>query len=110
MIRSKNEKRGIGCVLVAMMVIIPALIGAIVNGWAFATLWGWFIVPIFSLPSLHIAEAIGVALIVSFHPASRMKWDETAEGLGEAIVYATLQSILYPLISVSIGWIAYQFV
>lgn len=105
MSRSKNNK-------VAIMVIISALIliGAIVNGWAFATLWGWFIVPIFSLPSLHIAEAIGVALIVSFHPASRMKRDEIAEGLGEEIVYATMQSILYPLISVSIGWIAYQFV
>lgn len=66
--------------------------------------------PIFSLPSLHIAGAIGVALIVSFLTASRMKQDEIAEGLGETIVNATVQLILYPLISVSIGWIVYQFV
>lgn len=110
MIRSKNANRGIGCVLVAIIVIIPALVGSIVNGWAFATLWGWFIVPIFALPSLRLAEAIGVALIVSFLTAPRMKQDEITESLGEVIVNATLQLILYPLISVSIGWIVYQFV
>ncbi len=110
MIRSKNTSWEKGCVMVAIMGIIPAVIGAIVNGWAFAALWGWFIVPIFSLPSLHISEAIGVALIVSFLTASRMKHDEITEGLGEAIANAIVQLILYPLISVSIGWIVYQFV
>ncbi|KKK53925.1 hypothetical protein LCGC14_3089910 [marine sediment metagenome] len=46
MIRSKNNNWGKGCVMVAIMGIIPAVIGSIVNGWAFAALWGWFNEPI----------------------------------------------------------------
>lgn len=59
--------------LAATIAIIGALgfiggfiaLSAIFNGWIFSNLWLWFIVPIFHLPELGIAQAIGVSFVVS---------------------------------------------
>jgi hypothetical protein len=29
-------------------------------------LWGWFVVPVFHLPSLSLVQALGIALVVTF--------------------------------------------
>lgn len=38
---------------------------SIARGWAFSVLWGWFVVPIFGLPEIGIAQAIGIAITLS---------------------------------------------
>lgn len=35
----------------------------IMRGFVLSVLWGWFIVPVFGLPSLHISPAIGISLV-----------------------------------------------
>lgn len=38
----------------------------ILNGFALKILWGWFMVPVFSLPALTIPAALGIGIVVSF--------------------------------------------
>lgn len=37
----------------------------ILNGWVVSILWGWFVGPQFHLPSVGIAEAGGISLVIS---------------------------------------------
>lgn len=39
---------------------------AMLNGWALAKLWSWFIVGTFGLPALSIPAAIGLSMVVSY--------------------------------------------
>lgn len=50
--------------LVAFTVII--VVSALVNGWALALLWSWYMVPIFGLKVLTINQAIGVGIVIGF--------------------------------------------
>ena len=53
----------IGFIVTTIVLMIYA---AILNGWALAKLWSWFIVQTFSLPALSIPAAIGLSLVVSY--------------------------------------------
>lgn len=82
-------------------------IGAIWNGSALTVLWGWFIVPTFSLPALTLAPAIGVALVVNFltHQAkSEPKGEDKTEQLLKSIVHMALK----PAMALAIGWVVKQ--
>lgn len=48
--------------LLFILVGLPIMI--MWHGFVFKTLWGWFIVPTFSLAPLSLAFAIGIALVV----------------------------------------------
>jgi hypothetical protein len=39
---------------------------ALVRGFCLSVLWGWLIVPVFGLPKLTIAAALGVALVINY--------------------------------------------
>lgn len=76
--------------IVGFLGLLIAL-SAMFNGWVFATLWLWFIVPVFHLPVLGIAQAIGVAFVWSClqaHPKKDDKEDvkKTAKHLGTSWV------------------------
>jgi hypothetical protein len=72
---------------------------AILRGWALSILWGWFAVPIFGLPALGVAQAIGIAMTVGlmthqYIPAKdKDKW------------MPVVTMILTPFIALGIGWI-----
>lgn len=76
------------------------------RGYVFSILWGWFIVPVFHLPMLGIATAIGVAMVVSFltHQLRKEETDNTAYGEVFGLVF------FYPLVFLGIGWVVHQFV
>jgi len=42
------------------------ILSALINAWVLTYLWAWFIVPLFVLPKLGIAQAYGLVLIVTF--------------------------------------------
>lgn len=54
------------CIGILAAFAVTTIVGAIMNGWALAMLWAWFIVPIFNLPTLSIVQAIGIGMVVSF--------------------------------------------
>ncbi|HEX5446798.1 MAG TPA: hypothetical protein VFW87_23470, partial [Pirellulales bacterium] len=94
---SKSDDEAIETMLGCLAVIFRfALmpVTAILRGWVLSILWAWFIASQFGLPTLGIAQAIGIALTVGmFAPRGKCPdKDERAvyERMIEAIVWSTL--------------------
>lgn len=79
------------------------------GAYAFSLLWAWFIVPVFSVPQVSIAQAAGITLIVDHLrvKSSDMKnsSDDPVERLSVFIVF----SFLEPTLVLIAGWIIKQF-
>ncbi len=76
--------------------IILMVYAAMLNGWALAKLWSWFIVKTFELPALSIPAAIGLSMVVGYltHQMSDKKnEDEYLETLVKGAVVATVKPI-----------------
>jgi hypothetical protein len=48
--------------IIAILAMLP--VAAIMYGWAFSVLWGWFFVPLFNLPEISVFSGIGIAMTV----------------------------------------------
>lgn len=94
----ENFLKFIGTVVV---VVISTLLGA----YALSTLWGWFIVSKFGLPSLGYAEAIGVNMVVAY-----MTHQIPLKGEQRATSELLLIGIMKPLIALGVGWVVLQFI
>ena len=62
--KSKESTGSCFAALIALPVVL--VITALLNGTVLSIIWGWFVVPVFRAPSLSIAYAIGLGLVVSF--------------------------------------------
>ncbi|MBU4347936.1 hypothetical protein KJ671_00275 [Patescibacteria group bacterium] len=103
----------------------------ILRGYVLSVLWGWFIVPVFHLPELTLAVAIGIAMIMSIitHQHSTKKYEndikkikstwsnehynkleakEAKEALSSIITLIT-NLYLNLLLVLFIGWIVHLF-
>lgn len=90
---------GIFCI--AMLAAIPL---AIWNGYALMVLWGWFVVPLFDLPPLTIAQAIGLSVLVGFLTHQRIESKEDEKPV-EDTISAVLFASVKPAMALLIGWI-----
>lgn len=90
--------KAIGYITTTLALIIYA---AMMNGWALAKLWTWFVMPTLSAPPLSIPAAIGICYIVHFFkPVSgKMPTEKWSETLTRGIVVATLN----PLVTVGLA-------
>ena len=86
-------------IITATILIIA--FNAVFSGAVFVHLWRWFAVSIFEVPSLTIAEAIGLILLFQFclitpHPTddSTEKW---AEKLGRSFCRSLSSGVTAPL-------------
>lgn len=73
--------------------LITMSYGAIISGYTLATLWGWFVVPVFALPALGIMQAYGLMLISSLLrgiPKSEKEEKTFGRKIGEAVLRSTL--------------------
>lgn len=99
---------GIAILLIGALIVVPL---AILRGWVFSVLWGWFIVPIFGLPALGIATAIGVMFTVTYL-VSGSKANEIAEARKkEDPEWKTklFNLFLEPLVVLGLGWVIWRF-
>ena len=83
------------------------LIGVgILNGWAMATLWNWFVAPTFHIPTLSIQIAWGISILVHLfnNDIETKKANDTEELVGKFIFY-----LLSPLLAVGTGWLVLKF-
>jgi Na+/H+ antiporter NhaA len=88
--------------ILSLFVFMP--LGIVLKGWALSTLWSWFIVTTFGLPSLGIAPAIGVCMVASYLTKQVMPNDP--EKSKEDRLYASIShSLCKPPLFVFIGWI-----
>lgn len=63
----KNNSTGdqfVGCIIMVIVLVMIVIFSSILNGYALAVVWEWFIVPKFNLPSLSVKDAILLSAIV----------------------------------------------
>lgn len=90
-------------ILLVLMVPITALL----NAWVLTLLWGWFLVP-FGLPSIGVAHAYGLSVLVTFlnYNAKRSYLDSQEDM--DWFVFLVL-SVVAPLLALLLGWVAQGF-
>lgn len=99
----------IGCGALAVWIVsLPFL--WVLHGWTLSYLWQWFVSPVFGIRELSIAEAIGIAIAVSYLTKSHMYTERDSDEAAKAAIYGLLISITNPLVALGIGYIAYQFI
>ena len=102
-------KDSLACFGLFVAAIALIVVGSIMNGWVLSIMWGWFVVPLFGVPVLKVAPAIGVALVAKMltHQSSSKSNEkkDTSETVGELIA-----AFLSPMVTLLIGWIVLQFV
>jgi hypothetical protein len=75
--------------LIALTLLVVCPLGIAWSGFVISYLWLWFIVPIFHMPPLNVASAVGLALVVQTLRPARVASEEPnhAEAIGTAIVF-----------------------
>lgn len=80
---------------------------SILNGWVLTKLWAWFVVPVFGLPALGVATAVGLGLIV--HHLTHQHINAAKDP--DAKWWVTLLEVLLrPLIVLGLGAVVHCFV
>lgn len=97
----KNEIPG--CLGTLSIMMIVSIIGIFIGGWAFMTLWDWFVVPVFELPNLTLLQSIGLVLIITFFHRPPVQEQEVKKS--SIIGHAIGTVIISPLLFITIGWI-----
>lgn len=92
------------------IVIVSVIVSVLMNGWVLSILWGWFISPLFGLPPLSVASAIGLALIFGMFMRTDNLNEDKTKNLGEMIVFLVAQAVLSPLFTLFVGWIVKQYI
>ena len=82
--------------------IILMVYAAMLNGWALAKLWSWFIVTTFDLPALSIPAAIGLAMVVSYL-TQRLDDKKSEDAYWEILVKGAVAATLKPLFALLFG-------
>lgn len=99
----------IGCFGILALVVLAIPYVAVINGFTFSVLWSWFIVPIFDLPNLTIAQAIGLGLLVSALKSPKKQENSDKSAL-EQVLFLILYPLLEMILYLGLGWIVLQFI
>lgn len=110
---SNDDTLVVGCVVsILTLLLIP--VSYAINGWALSILWGWFILPLIEgAPTLGIAQAIGVAMVVGFltHQVQHKQChdDRSLSEKTTDLLAHVFGWLFGPLVTLGIGWIVIQF-
>ncbi|MEX1061603.1 MAG: hypothetical protein WEC39_00590 [Patescibacteria group bacterium] len=88
-----------------LLIFLAAIPISILRGWVLTKLWAWFIMPVFGLPSLGIAPAIGFALIVGFFSSVDSEEDPTVEKFAELLLKGVITTFYFLVF----GWLVSLF-
>src|SRR5689334_18244443 len=79
----------------------------LLRGWALATLWGWFLVPLLHVPPIGISMAWGLSILVGLFTDQGYKKSDLKTN--EEKVTAFIYYIIAPILSVVLGWLVLRF-
>ena len=85
---------------------ITVIVGAILSGFVLMKFWAWFIVPIFSLPTLTVVQAIGLGFIIRWLTHEK-EVDEDKDFV--EILIMSLKGIVSLGVAFFMGWIIHLF-
>jgi hypothetical protein len=108
---NKNELGGWACVGVFVALFVAVVGGSIMNGWVLSTMWGWFAVPLFHLPTLTVAYAIGISLLIGmFSRYDTNSKDGEKKDTTKLIAELLTRVFVTPLATLFFGWIVKMFI
>jgi hypothetical protein len=92
-------------------VVILIAVSSIFNGYALSVMWGWFMVPVFQLPQLTVAPAIGIALVVGYltKQYDDNSSDDKDKSFGYVLFKSTVIAFVRPLFALLFGYIVHLF-
>jgi hypothetical protein len=100
-------------ILIAMIgicaIFAAVAVGMIWRGYVFSILWGWFAVPLFGLPALSVATAIGLSLLIGFATYQHIREPKDERSTSQQVGRIVGTSFLYPLFVLGLGWIVKQY-
>lgn len=80
------------------------------SGFTLFVLWGWFVVPMFGLPALSVAQAYGIALVVRAAKGLDTRTEKNSDSFGVVLGRAFVLAPLISGFSLLFGWVAKSFV
>ena len=90
-------------ILIILFLVIYIPLCLVLSAWAGATLWEWFVAPLFGLPLLNYAQALGLALVAKYFASHTPPYKE--KELMVEKISAILVPLLNPLFVVGLGWV-----
>lgn len=93
------------CILAILS--LPFLIA--LDGFAIATLWRWFVVPTFHLPTLSVPVALGLATIVRYATSAHEDKGDEEEDKGKRLLTLWGKSLGKPVFALLFGRILLWF-
>jgi len=103
------------------LLLIPAAVGnALLRGWVFTVLWGWFVVSQFHLPQIGILESLGLVVLSGLLVSKTLTDKETLELLNQdkrkemsvGLAGRWIQTLVYAVVTLIFlfsGWIYHSF-
>jgi hypothetical protein len=79
-------------------VLLLCILAVLVRGLCLSILWGWLIAPVFGMPALGVAPAIGLTVFLNFL-LNHKKEEQT---LADVFVA--------PLFALGVGWVIHLFI
>lgn len=80
------------------------------SGFTLSVLWGWFVVPMFGLPALSVAQAYGIALVVRAAKGVDTRTEKNPDSFGVVLGKAFFLAPLISGFSLLFGWVAKSFI
>lgn len=80
------------------------------SGFTLSVLWGWFVVPMFGLPALSVAQAYGIALVVRAAKGLDTRTEKSPDSFGVVLGKAFVLAPLISGFSLLFGWVAKSFI
>lgn len=101
-----DQKGDTGAAVLALILATPSILW---HAFVASKLWAWFVVPQFGAKPLHIAGAVGLAVLIGlwFKPLTASDGKPTT---WESVAKAITTSALAPAMALFIGWIAQHWV
>lgn len=105
-----KDNTALTCVGLLVLVVVSIVVGAVMNGYVLSVLWGWFVVPIFNVPPLSVATAIGLSLAIGMLVKHGNSSSEKKKETSDAIIEIVSAAVFAPLFTLFIGWIVKSFI
>jgi hypothetical protein len=105
-----DNSETVGCIGKVFLASAVILIGALVGGFVVSTLWAWFVVPTFGIQPISIAQAIGLALVISAFKETKQDDADKYKTFFEKVAYIAIASIMSAVILLAMGWVVKLFI
>jgi cell division protein FtsW (lipid II flippase) len=101
-----NESKAMSCIGIATSALLLVVISVLLEGVVISFFWRWFIIPIFGVQPITIAEALGLALFAGMftNKKATSNKDETT-----SLSTVLAVSFLSPLLALGVGYIVHLF-